>query len=134
MFWGEPRRESIPQSLRTKLLLKCRGKCEICGLDFDSDGVKPQIHHKDGDPSNNRLSNLIVVCPNCHSKLHKWKEVKKVNIFGFTERRRKLVVVKPKKSKKEKRSKKSKTKKSKHKKRSEPESPWDFNLLGNITF
>ncbi|MEM1660925.1 MAG: HNH endonuclease signature motif containing protein [Candidatus Bathyarchaeia archaeon] len=123
MFWGDifgegPRREPITQSLRTKLLLRCKGKCELCGLDFHEEGVKPHFHHKDGDPSNNRPSNLIVVCPNCHSKLHK--------------KRGKPAAIKPKK---EKKSKKSKTKKSKRKKRRrEPESPWGFDLLGNITF
>jgi predicted HNH restriction endonuclease len=26
-----------------------------------------EIHHKDGNNSNNELSNLEIICPNCHS-------------------------------------------------------------------
>jgi Zn finger protein HypA/HybF involved in hydrogenase expression len=99
MFWKEPRRESIPQKLRTELLLRCKGRCEKCGLDFHDNGVRPHFHHKDGDPKNNKPSNLIVVCPNCHSKLHTWKVVEEKDIFGFTVKKRKLVAVKPRKRK-----------------------------------
>lgn len=43
-------------------------KCERCGFD-----QFPQIlgvHHKDRDRKNNDLSNLEVLCPNCHSIEH----------------------------------------------------------------
>jgi len=30
-----------------------------------------QIHHKDGNPNNNSLENLIVLCRNCHINGHK---------------------------------------------------------------
>jgi hypothetical protein len=30
-----------------------------------------QIHHKDGNPNNNSLENLIVLCRNCHMNGHK---------------------------------------------------------------
>ena len=79
--------------------MRCKGKCEKCGLDFHKKGVRPHFHHKDGDPKNNKLSNLIVICPNCHSKLHTWKTVTKKDIFGFTIKKRKLVTIKPKKQK-----------------------------------
>jgi hypothetical protein len=39
MLWEEPRREPNPRSLRTELLLRCKGKCEECGLDFHKEGV-----------------------------------------------------------------------------------------------
>ncbi|MBI4788964.1 MAG: HNH endonuclease [Chloroflexi bacterium] len=35
---------------------------------------EPQIlvtHHKDGNRKNNRQENLLVVCPNCHVRIHK---------------------------------------------------------------
>ena len=43
-------------------------KCELCGIS-DWRGVKLpfELHHKDGNHYNNELSNLEILCPNCHS-------------------------------------------------------------------
>lgn len=44
-------------------------ECSICGLSQWLD--KPlvlQLHHKDGNPNNNCLDNLQLLCPNCHSQ------------------------------------------------------------------
>ncbi len=44
-------------------------KCEICGYheyDFCLD-----IHHKDENPNNNDIKNLLVLCVICHRKYHK---------------------------------------------------------------
>ena len=43
-------------------------RCEICG--FDSIPEILVVHHKDGDHTNDLLSNQMVVCPNCHYTLH----------------------------------------------------------------
>ena len=43
-------------------------KCQICGLDEREILV---IHHKDENRENNNLENLLVVCPNCHMRIHK---------------------------------------------------------------
>ena len=112
-LWEEPRRKPIPISIQKKVLLRSRGKCEICGFDFAKHDVKPHIHHKDGNPKNNKVSNLIVVCPNCHSKLHKWKIVKEEDFWGFVTKRRKLVAIRPEKLKttRKKTTSKRKTKK-----------------------
>ncbi len=69
-IWGkpEPKRKPVKQSERTKVLIRARGRCERCNHPLDD--VKPHIHHKDGNPKNNKLSNLKVMCPNCHSKVH----------------------------------------------------------------
>ena len=112
-LWEEPRRKPIPMSVQKKVIARSRGKCEICGFDFVKHDVKPHIHHKDGNPRNNKLSNLIVVCPNCHSKLHKWKIVKEEDFWGFVVKRKKLVAIKPEKLKttRKKTTSKRKTKK-----------------------
>ncbi|MDD4901532.1 MAG: HNH endonuclease signature motif containing protein [Patescibacteria group bacterium] len=55
--------------------------CEECGWDKRSvDGRIPlELHHINGDRKDNRLENLIVLCPNCHSlKLnHRGRNIKK---------------------------------------------------------
>ena len=61
---------TISNHIRRYLLEKNDYKCEKCGFD----GINPytnntilQIHHIDGDSSNNKEENLQVLCPNCHA-------------------------------------------------------------------
>lgn len=42
--------------------------CQICALNEPDILV---IHHKDGNPRNNIEENLIVLCPNCHARIHR---------------------------------------------------------------
>jgi hypothetical protein len=43
-------------------------KCELCNIsEWMGKPVKLQLHHIDGDHDNNELSNLQILCPNCHS-------------------------------------------------------------------
>lgn len=50
-------------------LIALRGRrCENCQLETWMDQpINLEIHHKDGDRSNNELDNLELLCPNCHS-------------------------------------------------------------------
>lgn len=52
-----------------KPLIALRGqKCEQCGLtEWLGQSINLEIHHKNGDRSDNTLENLILLCPNCHS-------------------------------------------------------------------
>tara|TARA_R110000868_G_scaffold409970_1_gene696727 strand:- start:587 stop:1087 length:501 start_codon:yes stop_codon:yes gene_type:complete len=44
-------------------------KCEICGIDkWLGKQIALELHHVDGDRYNNSLSNLKILCPNCHSQ------------------------------------------------------------------
>ncbi len=45
-------------------------KCERCGwceVHPITGNVPVQVHHEDGDDSNNRRDNVKLLCPNCHS-------------------------------------------------------------------
>lgn len=51
-----------------KRLRRKHGRCQICGL------TEPDIlvvHHADSDHENNDESNLMVLCPNCHARIHR---------------------------------------------------------------
>lgn len=57
-------REPIPEALCERILKRARYRCELCKEQLGLD-----LHHKNYDPSDNRESNLIAVCPNCHRRL-----------------------------------------------------------------
>lgn len=44
-------------------------KCENCGItEWLGKPIAFHLHHEDGNHNNNALSNLKVLCPNCHSQ------------------------------------------------------------------
>lgn len=44
-------------------------KCEKCGAThWNDEQIVLQLHHINGDSSDNRLENLMLLCPNCHSQ------------------------------------------------------------------
>ena len=53
-------------------------KCECCGItEWNGKEVKFELHHIDGDSSNNSLSNLQILCPNCHSQTANFRSKKR---------------------------------------------------------
>lgn len=60
-----------PYLLKLKLIksgLK-ENKCEICGISsWLGKRIVCQLHHINGDNTDNRLENLQILCPNCHSQ------------------------------------------------------------------
>lgn len=44
-------------------------ECEECHIvDWNNKRVAFELEHKDGDRTNHRLENLLILCPNCHSQ------------------------------------------------------------------
>ena len=56
---------SSDKSFRQKCLEYKKQKCAVCG---DSDEI--EVHHIDGDRSNNSISNLEPLCASCHADVH----------------------------------------------------------------
>ncbi|MBN1972822.1 MAG: HNH endonuclease [Sedimentisphaerales bacterium] len=58
-------RKFIPKSCEVEVLFLNRHTCCIC----HDKGKDVQIHHIDGDNSNNDISNLSILCLDCHSRV-----------------------------------------------------------------
>lgn len=67
--------KAIRISTALSAIVALRGhRCEKCGLsEWNNLPITLEIHHKDGDPLNNDLSNLELNCPNCHSQTENWR-------------------------------------------------------------
>lgn len=62
--------EKLPNYIKEYLFEKSSYKCEKCGFEgynIVTHNTILQIHHIDGDASNNSEENLQVLCPNCHA-------------------------------------------------------------------
>ncbi len=68
-------RVTTRQHLRNRLVAEGLkpAACERCGLtDWRGEPIGLQLHHVNGDGLDNRLDNLEVLCPNCHSQTDTW--------------------------------------------------------------
>lgn len=53
--------------------------CEVCGLGSEWNGkpITLELHHINGNHYDNRIENLQVLCPNCHSQTENYRNKKK---------------------------------------------------------
>jgi transposase-like protein len=68
-----------PQTNRSHLKLRLLAaglkdnRCERCGLtEWDGRPLNMQLHHVNGDGKDNRLENILFLCPNCHAQTENW--------------------------------------------------------------
>jgi HNH endonuclease len=106
-FWPNPRRalneiltkNGSTQSFVLKKRLYIEGiktpKCELCGwAEMSKDGRIPvELDHINGDRYDNRIGNLRILCPNCHSpqSTHRGRN-KKTRLKKLTKRRAGVVI------------------------------------------
>lgn len=56
-------------------------KCECCGItEWQNKPITLQLHHINGNHNDDRLANLMVLCPNCHSQTDNWGNKKNKKI------------------------------------------------------
>ena len=59
-------------------ILDGNAKCECCGItDWNNKVLEFQIHHINGYPKDNKVDNLILLCPNCHSQTDNFSNKKR---------------------------------------------------------
>ena len=99
--WDDkPKRKPVRASDRKHLLEFQNGKCGICKKPFKQLRVRKIAHHKNLNPKDNRIVNLVLVCPNCHDKIHqnnKKVRVKTTDSFWFIDYKVKVIKKKDKK-------------------------------------
>lgn len=71
-------------------------KCEECGLtEWNNKPIRLQIHHINGIHTDNRLENLQILCPNCHTQTDTYaannKNKVKINGFKVLKRRNEIL-------------------------------------------
>ena len=54
-------------------------RCEKCGItEWMGEPIIFQLHHINGDPKDDRLENLQILCPNCHSQTDSYCKRKEI--------------------------------------------------------
>lgn len=85
------------QNLKTKLITQGfkQDVCEECGCTnvWNGKAITLELHHKNGNHYDNRLENLQILCPNCHSQQegHRRRKNKPV-IISKVQKQKNIVV------------------------------------------
>jgi RNA-directed DNA polymerase len=70
LYWGQRlQRDPTKPKWLLRMLKSQQGRCEVCGLRFMADDMIEQ-HHRDGNHTNHRLANCVLLHGHCHDQLH----------------------------------------------------------------
>lgn len=61
-------RKPLPYRIKAQLQKEINSECPLCG---NTDVACFEFHHIDNNRTNDRPENILMLCPNCHSKYHK---------------------------------------------------------------
>lgn len=62
------------QGKRYRVIIEQEGKCHKCGIShWNEERITLEYEHIDGNNSNNDRTNVIALCPNCHSQTKTWR-------------------------------------------------------------
>ena len=77
---GKDWKTNIPAWVHRTLADQRGYACEVCGIsEHNGKHIKLECDHIDGDHSNNKIENLRLICPNCHSQTDTYKNKNKGN-------------------------------------------------------
>ena len=69
-----------PKTLKKYLLREHGEKCWSCGItEWNNKPIVFELEHIDGNSENNSITNLSILCPNCHSQTPTYKNRNKGN-------------------------------------------------------
>lgn len=70
----------IPKWVKNELRVQRGDCCEVCKItEWNGKPLSLECDHIDGNPHNNHIDNLRLICPNCHSQTPSFKGKNKGN-------------------------------------------------------
>lgn len=63
-------RKPLPTYIRDEIVFRDKNTCQHCKKEAYNGVFPPEVHHKDNNPENNELNNLILLCYDCHKFVH----------------------------------------------------------------
>ncbi|MDR1856912.1 MAG: hypothetical protein LBR22_07105 [Desulfovibrio sp.] len=79
------RSPDIPKDMLDLILARDRNACLACGMVADGSGALLEMHHLDGDHTNNAHANVASLCPLCHGTLDIWHLAHESPLAGHAE-------------------------------------------------